>query len=380
MTPHGEATSTTAMTPAERAATFEAYAAENRRRDAELRAVGEDSRAEDSLASLAAEVTITETGAAVAGLKLVWAEVVREEPVSWLVPGFLAMGELTDLSGDPGVGKGCVTASWAARVTAEDTNATVILCSTEDRLSTTRSRLRAEGADLHRVALLDIREAYSLVLPGHATTLEAMIRAIGAKLLVLDPALEFMDPGLDSHKQQDVQQFTAALAGIAHRTGSAVLNVRHLNKSMGSAAIYKAAGSIAFVGRARMALLAAKDKESGGRVLAVVKGNIGRDSHAVAFDLTEKDGAPVVTWGDPVTISADELVNQDPKRHGPAPEKQEAARDFLAALLADGPVAKQEALRKAKAAGVGRTVVYATAKAMGLATCTLDLGPAWRLP
>jgi hypothetical protein len=167
---------------------------------------------------------------------------------------------------------------------------------------------------------------------------------------------------------------------MAHRTRAAVVTVRHLNKTSGVAAIYKGAGSIAFVARARMALLIAKDKENACRVLTVVKGNIGKDTHSATFDIVEKDDSTVVAWGEASVVSADELVNQDPKRRGPKPEKTEAARDFLTDLLGNGPVAKQEAVGRAKSAGIGRTVVYEAAKALRLQSVTVDLRAAWRLP
>jgi hypothetical protein len=314
------------------------------------------------------------------GLALVRAKDVTEEPVEWLIPGFVARRELTDLSGDPGVGKGGILASWAARVTSTSDEG-VILFSTEDRLGHVKARLRAEGADLNRVLLLDIREANSNpILPGDIDLVEQAVREYRAALVAFDPALEFMGADLDSHKQQDVQLFAASLGNLAHRTGSAILTVRHNNKAQGVAAIYRSAGSIAFIARARMALMANKDKENGGRVLSVVKGNIGKDSAAVAFDIVEKDGSTVVAWGETVSITADELVNQDPKKRGRPPAAVEGAADLLRDVLAAGPMKIDDVLRCAKSEGVGRATTYRAKKLLKLESCTLDLHSAWRLP
>ena len=156
-----------------------------------------------------------------AGIPLVKAHDVMEEAVEWLIPGFVARRELTDLSGDPGVGKGGILASWAAKVTGSSDEG-VILFSTEDRLGHVKARLRAEGADLNRVLLLDIREANSNpILPGDIDLVERAVREYRAALVAFDPALEFMGADLDSHKQQDVQLFAASLGNLAHRTGSA---------------------------------------------------------------------------------------------------------------------------------------------------------------
>jgi len=313
------------------------------------------------------------------GIPLVPASQIPDEPIEWLEPGFLARGELTDLSGDPGVGKGAITISWAAKHSHE---APVLMLVTEDRLSHVAARLRAEGANLDRVFLLDIRqENCGPVLPSDINELERVVLDRGAALVVLDPALEFMSGELDSHKQQDVQRFTAALAGLAQRTKAAVVVVRHLNKTVGTSAIYKGAGSIAFVARARMALLVAKDKQHGGRVLTVVKGNFAKDTLSVTFDIVEKDGSTVVVWGEASTVTADELVNQQPKRHGPAPQKGEALRDLLTTLTATGAVAKAKVVAEAERQNLGsRTLVYEVAKKMGLADCTVDLKSGWKRP
>ena len=315
------------------------------------------------------------------GLPLVRAADVVEEPVEWLIPGFVARRELTDLSGDPGVGKGGILASWSAHVTTTS-DAGVLLFSTEDRLGHVKARLRAEGADLNRVLLLDIREANSNpILPGDIELVEQAVREYRAALVAFDPALEFMAAGLDSHKQQDVQLFAASLGNLAHRTGAAVLTVRHLNKAQGVAAIYKAAGSIAFVARARMALMASKDKENGGRVLAVVKGNIGKDSTARSFDIVEKDGSTVVTWGEASSMTADELANQDPKKKRGRPSvKRESTETFLRELLSMGPMKVNDIAREAKRAGIGRTTLFDTKRELpDIESCTVEMHSAWRL-
>ena len=46
----------------------------------------------------------------------VYASEVTPESVAWLAPGRLAAGKMTDLVGDPGLGKSTLTVEWAARV------------------------------------------------------------------------------------------------------------------------------------------------------------------------------------------------------------------------------------------------------------------------
>jgi hypothetical protein len=346
-----------------------------------LRDLGVDLDHENSTSGVTVETT--STGYTTGAFTFVRASTVEDRPVEWLIPNTVARGEHNDLCGDPGVGKGGITASWAAQVTRQDPRATVIFLATEDRLSLGKARLRAEGADLDRVLFFDIHaEQVTPALPCDLAPIEALVRDTGAALVTFDPAIEFMEADLDLHRQQDVQRFVSGLSGMAHRTGAAVLTVRHLNKAAGSSAIYRAAGSIAFTGRARMALLAAKDKEHGGRVLTVTKGNVGRDTYAITFDIVERNGSTVVTWGEETFITADELVNQDPRRARGRPAKVDSTRAFLEDLLADGKcMAKTEVVETARAAKAGsRTVVFEVAKAMGLADVTVGGKPGWRLP
>jgi putative DNA primase/helicase len=305
-----------------------------------------------------------------------------EKPIEWVIEGFLARGELTDLSGDPGVGKGGITASWAARITREDPHATVIFFATEDPLGRVKARLRAEGADLERVFLLDItKPGAGPVIPEEVAAVEVLVRRHNAALLVLDPALEFMDAELDSHKQQDVARFMAPLLAIAMRTRAALLTVRHNNKNAGASALHRASGSIGFTGKVRIALTAAKDNESGKRAIAVTKNNLGKDRLTVEYDVVAKDDASIIVWGETLALSADELVNQEPKkRRGPPPARLEAAKDALRSMLATGPMQIDDVLKCAKGEGIGRTTVYEASRALGVEKVTVRMRSGWRLP
>jgi hypothetical protein len=315
------------------------------------------------------------------GIPLVRACDAVERPVEWVVENFLARGELTDLSGDPGVGKGGITASWAAAVTKADPLATVVMLATEDPLGRVKARLRAEGADLERVWFLDIEKPNaSPILPGDIAELEAVVTEKRATLLVLDPALEFMAGALDSHKQQDVSAFMRPLLSIAIRTRVAILTVRHNNKNAGASALHRAAGSIAFTGTARIALTAAKNAETGTRALATSKNNLSGDKHTVGYDIVSRGESSVVAWGEVLQTSADELVNQDPKRRGPAPEKLEAACDLLRSILSNGsfmPV--EDILRCAKSEGVSRSRIYLAKPLVGVKIGSVKGRAAWAL-
>jgi hypothetical protein len=66
-------------------------------------------------------------------------------------------------------------------------------------------------------------------------------------------------------------------------------------------------------------------------------------------------------------------------RRGPRAEKTDAARDWLEEKLASGPVSVEEVLRDGETAGHSRTRLYEARKGLGVDSCTLSLGSAWRL-
>jgi replicative DNA helicase len=68
------------------------------------------------------------------------------------------------------------------------------------------------------------------------------------------------------------------------------------------------------------------------------------------------------------------------RRRGPRAEKTGAARDWLEARLAGGPVKADDVVTEGEAAGHSRTRLYEARKALGVTSCTLELASAWRLP
>src|SRR5262245_65586840 len=85
--------------------------------------------------------------------------------VDWLWPGRLAVGQMAILEGDPGLGKSFLALDLAARLStgrpwpdaapAAAPASCVYLNGEDDEHATVGPRLRALGADLARVFLLD---------------------------------------------------------------------------------------------------------------------------------------------------------------------------------------------------------------------------------
>src|SRR5206468_675515 len=72
-----------------------------------------------------------------------------------------------------------------------------VIISYEDGCADTiRPRLEAAGADLRRVAIFDLNEAPTI--PNDLTSVEDAIRAVGARLLIVDPLMASISDGTDS--------------------------------------------------------------------------------------------------------------------------------------------------------------------------------------
>jgi replicative DNA helicase len=81
-----------------------------------------------------------------------------------------------------------------------------------------------------------------------------------------------------------------------------------------------------------------------------------------------------------------ELEERDPverkagRRSGPRAEKADAARAFLEGRLAAGPVQVEQLVQEGAAEGISRSVLYRAKADLALATATVNLRNAWRLP
>ncbi len=201
---------------------------------------------------------------------------VSPEEQPWLWPDRIAMGTITLLEGDPGQGKSLIICDWTARVSRgwsfpgdelkhdpaalADTQefpvpAGVVLLAPEDHLATTVvPRLLAAGADLSRVLALHESSTAegSFQLPRDVPVLEQHIQQAQARLVVIDPLSAYLPSGLQSDSQ--VRLAMQSLAGLAQRTGVAIVLVRHFVKENCRRATSAGAGGIAIMGRARAAL------------------------------------------------------------------------------------------------------------------------------
>ena len=126
----------------------------------------------------------------------------------------------------------------------------------------------------------------------------------------IDPIASFLSGKHDSHRDQDVRARTDPAVELAQRTGCAVLAVMHQNKRQGVAAMYRAGGSIGFVGLARTAMMLGRDPDDPERrVLAQVKTTWPREckAHRLRLSTSPDHDVAAIDWLGECDLSADDL-------------------------------------------------------------------------
>jgi hypothetical protein len=290
--------------------------------------------------------------------------------IDWLWPGWFALGKLALLDGDPDLGKSLVALDLCARLSTgrpfpdgspgSGRGCSLVLNGEDGGEDTVKPRLAAQGADLDRVFVLRPKRATGmpLLLPSGLNRLAWAVQHVRARLVVIDPFLAFLDPGIASGNDQSVRRALLPLARLAQRYRCAILMIRHLTKMARTSALYRGGGSIGLIGACRSAGLIAPDPLDGRlRVLAQVKNNLAPKQLSLGYELVVREQAPplvsdlgpegmptpagtppdrpaTVSWLGPSPWSADELLA---RQRPPHVSPRDRAREFLSAFLKVGP-------------------------------------------
>lgn len=309
---------------------------------------------------------------------------VEARPVEWLWPGWIALGKLTVLDGDPGVGKSTLLLDLAARLSRDgvmpdgavgSVASSVILSAEDGEEDTIKPRLAAAGGVAERLFTLaavngDDGEERPPEVPLDLPAIEAAVAARGARLLVIDPLMAFLT-GASASRDQEVRRALHKLARLAERRNCAVVCLRHLTKVGGDKAIYRGGGSIGIVAAARTGLLAAAEPDDADRrVLAATKCNLTAAPRPLRFRLEPCNGVCRVTWHGEADYTADDLVrrlsrSELAKRAEDRTRLQEAV-EFLRDLLADGPQPTVQVYLLAQIEGIARRTLQRALKPAGV--------------
>ena len=325
---------------------------------------------------------------------------VEAKPVHWLWQNKIALGKLTLMSGDPGLGKSLVTTAIATAVSLgarwpvgsdHAPRGSVVMLSAEDAVDDTiRPRLDAAGADCTRIHVLqasrDINDDGEVSerpfsLTDDIARLEALASGLkDCKLIVIDPVSAYLGR-IDSHKNAEVRAALSPVSDMAEKLNVAVIAVTHLNKGGGSA-MYRSIGSIAFTAAARAAWAVIKDRDDPDRrLLLQVKNNLARDREGMAYRVeAAENSAPVVMWEpDPVNVDIEEALSTASDEFR---SERDDAVDWLRTELKNSEVTSKDLQKRARDAGHSWATVRRAQKELGIKPKKQGIDSAWiwRLP
>jgi hypothetical protein len=284
---------------------------------------------------------------------------VEPERVEWLWQHRVPLGKLTLLDGDPDLGKSLLTLDLAARLSRghvmpdgsqsfKGVAGTVLLSAEDGIADTIRPRLEQAGGDPTRIVALEGIVARKGSLPAMPSledldAIEAAVRMVDAKLIVVDPIMAYLPSGVSAFKDQEVRRLLGPLVQLINRLGVALICVRHLNKDTNKPSLYRGGGTIGFSGAARSVMLVGQDpgdETHKRRILARQKGNLAPPWRSLVYEMVAEFGAdqPHIRWAKETSdLKADDLLRAPKTPETPEAASQLAeAVDFLQQTLADG--------------------------------------------
>jgi putative DNA primase/helicase len=248
--------------------------------------------------------------------------------IDWMWKGYLAIGKLTMLNGEPGSGKSFLSLDIAARVsrgtdwpdgTANSLppSSVLVLTEEEDPSDTIKPRFLAAGGDPANLIMLNVGEGSHFQIEKDTPKLRKMLMEVTppVRLLILDPVLDYTK--INKDKDDEVRTALNTLKGLAKDLGAAVLGINHLNKKTDQGAIHRVAGARGWVSYARLNFLVGL--KDGMRHLVTLKTNIVKNMGSFAFtlaDVVANDGSltitgiPVVRWQGKGELTPDDLMTR----------------------------------------------------------------------
>lgn len=293
--------------------------------------------------------------------------------VEWLWPGWVALGGLTFVTGDAGVGKGLYCADLVARVSkgrrfpdgSKAPRCTTLIYSLEENRETTLiPRLRAAGADLGRVKLAlpsaarnGARPHPLKPLPEGIEHVRRLVVESDARLVIFDPIFQFFARGADTNSETAVFDALAPLIELAQELALAVLCVRHPNKRVEMSGIYRMMGSGAF-GQIPRTIIGVKHLpgDEHGRLVVCEKNNLMAKPAALPLRIVEgRRKVARIEWGQPLDREAEEAATAASEV---TPCKLERARKLVRTMLTDGEAEATTLIKTAAALGISASTMH----------------------
>lgn len=300
--------------------------------------------------------------------------------VRWLWYEHIPVGDLTVFAGMPQKGKSTAAIDVVARLTTGkdfpgsrkqvEPCEVAILASEDNPKTTTVPRLRAAGADLSKVHLIqgtsDGKQEWEIALDQDLDQLkEFLYTHSDVKLIVMDPVTSYIGD-VDPNKPKEVRPFLNKLKRFSEEMGVSLLLIMHLSKNPDVSALHRVGGAATWIEVPRSVWFFDKQKDEEGNetssyVMVNGKLNIVADERKRSLEYTfagvdlKIEGAQqnvgTVQWGGESSVTLEQQYSRTKDRPGPEPKKVESAADWLRGYLESGQKYSSDVFAAASAVG-----------------------------
>lgn len=304
---------------------------------------------------------------------------VQVEVVRWLIPGWIAYGDVSVIGGPTSVGKSTFLAGICAHACGGSQlnpswpthDGRAIWFGLEESAGMhQRPRLENHGVPLSKV----IRGGYDsrgelvhhLALPRDMLLLESIILRYRLSLVVIDPITSYLAEGVDQSIPRDVRPVVETLIMLGQRTGAAIVFVLHDRKDASGPSISHFGGAGSWTQVPRVVLrLGHHPKSPGEYILTCEKGAIGGIPKSRVYRLEQTGGPPRMTVGAECDFRPDDLGPVQAR--GSERDALADAKAFLSAELAEGEKKTKDLQYAAAEAGLAwHGAVRAAKDALGV--------------
>lgn len=172
-----------------------------------------------------------------------------------------------------------------------DDPGTVLVCSVEDEQSVLRGRIEENGGNLERCVLINETSGLTITSPD----LEKAIKAVSAKLLIIDPLQAFLGANVDMNRANETWPVLAALFEMCKRNGCACIIIAHTGKASGDKSpVNRSLGSVDIPAAMRSIIhIMEHPEDENERVAVHVKSSNARNGKTLHYRIVDRGG---VQW------------------------------------------------------------------------------------
>lgn len=308
------------------------------------------------------------------------------QKTKWLWFPYIPRGKITLMTADPGTGKTFFSLYLAAMVTngapffgqesfAVRVPQTVIYQTAEDGLADT---IKPRLLTIRPEANLKFFKAFdeskrTIDFSSTPEIIEKIMKDQHPALMIFDPLQAYLGANVDMHRANEVRPVLANIGRLAEEYECAVILIMH-NSKMSTDPLYRALGSIDFVGIARSMLIMGKHPDdSHKRVVCHEKSSLAAPGDSIVFHIDPSNGG--IVFDEFSDLKAVDVLNAKKKTREKPSIRLDEAVEMLRELLGEEGWTELSQVKTLEAAsGVSERSMQRAKKELGLETLMIGYG------